>query len=339
MDKKILIPTVLALLVFAIGVGWFNSAIEKKSSTRNTANEKGEVVNKVALQIDEHSTKIPLEELLQGCLSGKDCIPSIDEPEFQSLEKANDWLKSSDRVFVFSLNGETRIYPQRILNWHEIVNDWFPDENGEHVEPIAVTFCPLCGTAVAFERKVDGVITEFGVSGKLHNSDLVMYDRFEGSLWQQITGEAIVGPAASRNEILQPRLLMTLEWSQALERFPDAVVLSRNTGFERDYDHYPYGNYEENAQIFFPVQNQDDRLDPKDWVYGIVVNNQAKAYPEKILQRQKEAIDSLGGKTFQITLENGAASFKDSQSGEDIVPLRSFWFAWVAFYPETDLYP
>lgn len=122
------------------------------------------------------------------------------------------WLKDDDIVFAIDYMDLQRAYPQRILNWHEIVNDTLPSSGQTAGDPIAVTFCPLCGSALAFERKVDGVITEFGVSGKLHNSDLVMYDRYEGNLWQQITGERIVGPAAQRFEILKQIPIITTPW-------------------------------------------------------------------------------------------------------------------------------
>ena len=147
------------------------------------------------LQTDFSGAKVKEKEVFQGC-PRKDCIPSINYPKF-TLGKSVAWLSDSDIVFGISYMGIQRAYPQKILNWHEIVNDKVGDKY------LAITFCPLCGSAVAFERIVDGMVTELGVSGKLHNSDLILYDRFEGNLWQQITGEAIVGPAARRNERLK----------------------------------------------------------------------------------------------------------------------------------------
>ena len=125
-------------------------------------------------------------DLIQGCPT-KDCIPSIDEPEFESTESATEWMFDDNLIFVLNYKGEVRGYPQKILDRHEIVNDVVAGD------PVLITFCPLCGSALAFERVLDGETTEFGVSGKLHNTDLVMYDRETESLWQQITGEAIVG--------------------------------------------------------------------------------------------------------------------------------------------------
>ncbi len=306
------------------------SAESSQVQSQKSQDPGEEVVNNVRLQLDSDGAKVPLSELLNGC-PFKDCIPAINEPEYDSVEVAGTWLNDFDRVFVLEHNNQVKIFPQRIMNWHEIVNDWFGDD------PIAVTFCPLCGTATAFERRVDGVATEFGVSGKLHNSDLVMYDRYEGSLWQQVTGEAIVGPAARRDEVLEPLFLVTLEWQQAQVEFPKAQVLSRVTGHSRDYSRYPYGSYEQDADIYFQVSNQDDRLHPKAWVLGITVAGSSKAYVEDQLA-EGTITDTVGGTRIEILKENDIVRFTNLSTDEEIVPLRSFWFAWVAFNADTELY-
>lgn len=310
----------------------------KELEMRRNSNE--EVINRVNLKIEKDGAKIDLKDLLQGCPI-KDCIPSIDDPVFESMAQAGSWLEDDDRVFILTFDGQTKIYPQRIMNWHEIVNDWYPNESASAANrtAIAVTFCPLCGTATAFERRANGVITEFGVSGKLHNSDLVMYDRYEGSLWQQVSGEAISGPAARRDEVVEPLFLITLDWSQAKEKFVDALVLSRDTGHNRDYGRYPYGTYEEDGDIYFRVGNEDNRLHPKAWVYGIIVNGQAMAYPEeKLLESSGTIKDIVGNVAIEVTNDDGVISFRNVQTDEEIVPLRGFWFAWAAFNPETELY-
>lgn len=299
--------------------------------------KENEIINKVSLKIEEDGSKIDLSLLLDGC-PRQDCIPSIDDPVFESILSIAkiDWLKNDDRVFVLNINGITKIYPQKIMNWHEIVNDWFGDK------PIAVTFCPLCGSAVAFERIVDGNVTQFGVSGKLHNSDLVMYDRLEGSLWQQISGEAISGPAARRSEELQPILLSILAWEEVRQLYPEALVLSKKTGYIRDYDQYPYGSYEENGEIYFSVSNQDDRLHAKDWVYGIEIGKKNKAYSEdellKVIKDSTIIEDKIGDYNIKITFENNEFIFVDSSTEGVIIPTRLFWFAWVAFHPNTELF-
>lgn len=287
----------------------------------------------VEISKQKTGAKVNPDDLIQGCFGGKDCIPSIDDPKFESAGSADSWLRPDDKIFGVNFNGIQRVYPQRILNWHEIVNDWFGED------PVAVTFCPLCGTATSFIRKVNGEIAEFGVSGKLYNSDLVMYDRNEGSLWQQATGEGIVGPAAERDEFLEFVSTTTTTWEKWKQKYPETIVLSINTGFVRDYDRYPYGSYEENGEIYFGLQNTDNRLHPKEVVYGILVNGQAKAYTEEKISEVKNLEDVVGGVNVVVEwLDSGEVRIVNRETQEEIIPLRGFWFAWAAFYPDTELF-
>lgn len=295
-------------------------------------------MRKVSLQSDFNGAKVKKENLLQGCFS-QDCIPSIDNPKFESVKEAG-WLRDDDVVFAIDYKGTQRAYPQRIMNWHEIVNDNIAGD------PIAITFCPLCGSALAFERKVDGVITEFGVSGKLHNSDLVMYDRYEGNLWQQITGEGIVGPAARREEILKQLPIVTTTWGQWKKKHPNTQVLSRDTGHSRNYDQYPYGTYEQDDQLLFGVKGLNERssstnksLQIKTVVYGIEVNDASKAYPESVFDKQSVISDIVGGIPVQLEkTPEGKIKVTNAQTQEEIIPIRLFWFAWASFHPDTELY-
>ncbi|MBI2018586.1 DUF3179 domain-containing protein [Candidatus Daviesbacteria bacterium] len=290
------------------------------------------VVKKVSLQNDFKGAKIKKEDLLQGCF-GQDCIPSIDNPRFESMNDAT-WLRDEDIVFAIDYKGVQRAYPQRILNWHEIVNDTIASD------PVAVTFCPLCGSALAFERKVDGIITELGVSGKLHNSDLVMYDRYEGNLWQQITGEGIVGPAARRNEVLKQIPIITTPWGKWKKEHPNTQVLSRNTGHSRNYDQYPYGTYEQDDQLFFGVKGLDKSLQIKTVVYGIDVDGRSKAYPESAFETKKVIEDKIGDTPIRLERkDSGEIKAINIQTNEEIIPIRLFWFAWVAFHQDTEIYP
>ncbi|MBI2430828.1 MAG: DUF3179 domain-containing protein, partial [Candidatus Levybacteria bacterium] len=289
------------------------------------------VIRSVSLQNDFTGAKVKKEDLLQGCF-GQDCIPSIDSPKFESVQNAS-WLRDEDIVFAIDYKGTQRAYPQRILNWHEIVNDTIAGD------PIAITFCPLCGSALAFERKVDGVITEFGVSGKLHNSDLVMYDRYEGNLWQQITGEGIVGPAARRNEVLKQIPIITTTWGAWKNEHPNTQILSRNTGFSRNYDQYPYGTYEQDDQLLFGVKGLDKSLQIKTVIYGVEIDGKSKAYPESIFDEKKVIEDTVGN--IAIRLERtqfGQIKVTNLQTQEEIIPIRLFWFAWAAFHPDTEVY-
>ncbi len=289
------------------------------------------MIQEVKLQTNFDGAKISKRDLKQGCLS-KDCIASIENPKFESVSEAN-WLNDNDRVFVMNFNNIKRAYPQKILNWHEIVNDWYDNI------PVAITFCPLCGSAVAFERKVNGVITELGVSGKLHNSDLIMYDRYEGNLWQQITGEGIVGPAARRNETLKQISIFTTTWSEWKTENPNAQVLSRETGFSRDYDRYPYGAYESNDKLLFGINNDNKALQIKTPVIGIKINNSSKAYPESAFTNRLYIEDKLGGNKIKLTKDkSGVISVINLDTNEVIIPIRLFWFAWASFNPDTELF-
>lgn len=295
------------------------------------ANPGETVVKKVSLQNDFTGAKVKPEDLLQGCF-GQDCIPSIDDPMFESAAQAG-WLRDDDMIFAIDYKGIQRAYPQRILNWHEIVNDEVADD------PVAVTFCPLCGSALAFERKVDSVITEFGVSGKLHNSDLVMYDRYEGNLWQQITGEGIVGPAARRNEKLKQVPIITTTWGEWKKEHPNTQVLSKDTGHSRNYDQYPYGTYEQDDQLLFGVKGLDKSLQIKTEVYGVEINGSSKAYPESAFDKEKVIEDTVGNTAIRLErTESGQVKVTNLQTQEEIIPTRLFWFAWASFHPDTELY-
>ncbi|MBI3576652.1 DUF3179 domain-containing protein [Candidatus Gottesmanbacteria bacterium] len=288
-------------------------------------------IQKVKLQEDFRGAKVKREDLEQGCF-GQDCIPAIVAPQFESVSQAT-WLRDEDIIFGITYKGITRAYPQRILNWHEIVNDSF-----EH-DPVAITFCPLCGSAVAFIRTVGGVAAEFGVSGKLHSSDLVMYDRREGNLWQQITGEAIVGPAARRNEILKQLPIITATWGKWRLGHPDTLVLSRKTGFSRDYDQYPYGTYEHDDQLYFGVKNLNRQLPIKTVVYGVEIGRLSKAYPQAAIKEKQVIVDTLGNTRIKIELSSsGDVLVTNLGTGKSIIPIRLFWFAWASFHPETELY-
>lgn len=297
----------------------------------NRLKEQKSIVRKVSLANDFTGAKVKKEDVLQGCF-GQDCIPSIDTPIFESVQNAS-WLRDSDVIFAINYKGVQRAYPQRILNWHEIVNDTVAGD------PIVITFCPLCGSALAFKRNVDGVITEFGVSGKLHNSDLVMYDRYEGNLWQQVTGEGIVGPAARRNEVLKQVPIITTTWGAWKKEHVNTEVLSRNTGHVRNYDQYPYGTYEQDDQIYFGVKGLNKKLHIKTVVYGVEVNGKTKAYPANVLDEHANIEDTLGNSKLKLEkMGSGEVTVTNLQTNEKIIPLRLFWFAWAAFHPDTELY-
>jgi len=323
-------PLIFLVLVSLLVGGYFLFRGAGLKSIQETAQKVGQTVTGSGdFDFNENTPGYDnYIKLSQGC-PFKDCIPSIDDPKFELVDKANEWLKDTDVVFVVEYKSKVRAYPQRIMSWHELVNDEIEGE------PILISFCPLCGSALAFERMVDGKTLEFGVSGKLHNNDLVIYDRATNSLWQQITTEAIVGEHFGKK--LSQISMSGMLWGEFRDEFKKAEVLSRETGHIRDYDRYPYGNYEEDISTFFPVEGGiDSTIHPKEVVYGVLVKDLAKAYQEKDIKSKNKITDEIKGVRIEILYNKGNVKFK--ADGKEIPGTRLFWFAWKAFYPDTDLY-
>jgi hypothetical protein len=189
---------------------------------------------------DFSQTTVDLSEIRDGG-PRRDGIPPIDNPQFVSVEEA-DHLSPQDPVMSFTHNGETRAYPLRVMTFHEIVND----EVGGH--PVSVTYCPLCNAAIVFDRELDGEILDFGTTGKLRNSDLVMYDRQTDSWWQQFSGESITGSYAGQELTMLPSQLISFE--RFAEAHPDAMVLDDPSDFFRPYGMNPYTGYDTLSQPF-----------------------------------------------------------------------------------------
>lgn len=328
---------------------------------------------------------IDLDHLVSGG-PPPDGIPPIDHPKFQDAEDV-DWLAATDPVLSLTVGEETRAYPLQVMTWHEIVNDTVDGR------PVAVTYCPLCNSGVAFEREVDGRLLDFGTSGMLYADNLVMYDRQTESLWPQLTGQASVG--ALTGTLLEAIPMGIVGWDQFRTAHPDAQVLTRETGFDRDYGRNPYAGYDEpaGALLVEPPGGTDGRLQVKERIIGIRVGDDALAVPraqvsgagavevrvggrdlvilhapgqasaldtEKIPEGQE--IGSIGvfepradgGR--QLTFQRQGQVFVDDQTGSrwnvlgeafagplkgTLLPaqqhLDTFWFAWVAFQPDTRL--
>jgi hypothetical protein len=256
-------------------------------------------------ETDFSNRSVPLEEFVGGG-PPKDGIPSIDDPRFVSVEEADRFLDPREPVAVVDLGGEVRAYPIQILVWHEIVND----EIGG--EPVAVTYCPLCNSTVAFSRVVDGEPVEFGTTGMLRNSDLVMYDRSTESWWQQITAEAVVGErTGAKLDVLPSQIL---SWEELGRLHPDARVLSRDTGFDRDYGSSPYGGYDSDPDSRpFLFEGEPDRaLPPKERVAAVSSGDSAVVYPFSRLRGDAPLNDELGGEPVVVFFDPEVASALDS---------------------------
>ena len=249
---------------------------------------------------------VPYSEILAGHPK-RDGIPPIDNPNFISLASAGDWIGELEPVVVLERNGDAKAYPLQILTWHEIVNDSIGGE------PVLVTFCPLCNSALAFERTLNGVVHDFGVSGNLRNSDLIMWDRQTESWWQQLTGEGIVGQLAGAQLTFVPASIVS--FADFAETHPDGLVLSRDTGFDRAYGQNPYVGYDRVDQPPFlfdtNVRELDGRLSPKERVAGFNVGDFAAAFPFSILSVERAVNYSLGGKDVAVFFKPGTKSALD----------------------------
>lgn len=276
---------------------------------------------------DESTNRtVALDDLKQGCRA-RDCIPSIDAPEFVAAVDA-DHVADDAIVIAISYGGEHRAYPARILDHHEIVNDTIADT------PIAITWCPLCGSAVGIRREIGGEVTEFGVSGVLYNSDLVLYDRASETLWDQIEAKGIVGPRTGEELELVP-VTMTL-WSRWRQAHPDTLVLSTNTGFEEDYSVDHYAKYRGSSNLMFGVGEVDDRIHPKSVVFGFDIDGATIAYAEALLQDNNLYSHEFAGAQHDVTLHaDGTVTLQRGRSS--YAPIRLYWFAWYTFNPQTEL--
>ena len=217
---------------------------------------------------DFDNTLVDLNEIQSGG-PPKDGIPPVDDPEFDSVSAANKWLNPREPVVVVSINGETKAYPIQILTWHEIVNDSIAGV------PVSVTFCPLCNATIVFDRRSDGEILDFGTTGRLRKSDLIMYDRQTESWWQQFSGQAIVGKKAGT--MLDRIVANIVAYEDFRSAYPDSRVLSRRTGHHRAYGNNPYRGYDSiDDQPFLFFDPVDPRLPPMERVLNVSIGNTHK---------------------------------------------------------------
>lgn len=253
---------------------------------------------------DWNKHTVPYSELL-ALLPKRDGIPAIDDPQLITTEEASAWLASNEPVIAFEWAGDARAYPLQIMTYHEIVNDVVGDM------PVTVSFCPLCNSAVVFDRTLDGTVYDFGTSGWLRHSDLVMYDRQTESLWQQFTGEGIVGKLAGRQLTLLPSSIVS--FTDFEEVYPEGKVLSRDTGHQRPYGQNPYPGYDAIGQNPFAfVGVPDGRLAAMERVITVSLDNLDVAYPLSLLIDQGVINDHQAGQEMVIFHVGGTSSALDA---------------------------
>ncbi len=311
-SRSLWIATLGVVLVAALALAGYrlvtrtDSSPEPRVGDSGAEQPSGSVAGGARLDRDDIVEVIPM-----------DGIPAIDEPVFQGVSGV-DWLADKEPVIALELAGDARAYPLQIMTWHEIVND---EVGGT---PVAVTFCPLCNTAIAFERpEVDGEVTTFGTSGKLINSNLLMYDRATQSLWPQATGEALVGElTGTRLTRLSARIV---PWHEFKSAFPTGKVLSRDTGYDRRYGENPYPGYDDVDSAPFLFRGEaDGRLAAVERVLGLQSGGEVVAFPYFRLQEQASggltaANETIGSQPVVVLWKSGTTSALD---GEDIASSR-----------------
>lgn len=265
---------------------------------------------------------IPLEDVLNGG-PRKDGIPAINEPSFTTIQNAPNWLQDDGLGILVQHNQTQRYYPYGILNWHEIVNDTIDELN------ISVTFCPLCGTAIVYDRQIsEDTITNFGVSGKLWESNLLMYDQETETLWSQFIGEAVVGDLTGQK--LKTINSDIITFNQLKQNFPQAQVLSDQTGFNRAYDFSPYGDYDINDTLFFSASgSSESEFQLKElFVVAVDDNKQIGFNRNDLLENQIADIQN-----YQATVEKDGTITIINPEGKVLPQFVTMWFSWVS-HPE-----
>jgi hypothetical protein len=286
---------------------------------------------------DLRNAIIPKNEIRAGG-PPKDGIPALTNPEVIRAQDAV-YLNAADRVAGVTIGKEARAYPLMILNHHEVVNDRFGGV------PIAVTYCPLCDSVVVFDRREQpavgdrGGVLEFGVSGLLYNSNVLMYDRGgrPESLWSQVAAQGVSGPGA-RKELKTLPVELT-SWQDWHVRHPNTTVLSERTGHARNYQVNPYQTYFARPNLMFPARPMSNRLPAKAPVLGVWSGGKARAYPLSAFDPRGETLNQeLDGKRFTLIYDGQHKTVRVASADEGIQWMYSFWFVWYAFRPHTDVY-
>jgi hypothetical protein len=278
-------------------------------------------------ELDLSEPTIPIRSILSGG-PPKDGIPALSSPRFVTADEAV-FLDRDDLVVGIEDGGLAKAYPIKILNWHEVVNDRLG------ARALAVTYCPLTGSAVVFDRLIGAEEVEFGVSGRLYLSNVLMYDRTSNGLWSQLGAAAVSGRFSGTK--LETMNSVVTGWAKWRESHPATLVLSTDTGHRRDYGNDPYKYYRSSDSLMFPIGKLDGRLTPKRRVLGLMVEEHARAYDlDELAAYGKPLVETVGGTQVTVSADGGPAR-ADSSTGT-VAATELYWFAWAAFHPGTGLW-
>lgn len=315
----------ITLLVSACSGSEGGEAIEDSSEASSPGRDRS--ADSPPPDVDMTNHAVPLDEIYFDTFDGNsvslsestpelrerllDAIPPIDEPNYGEVAEG-DWLQANDPVLGYVAGDHAYAYPFKIMNFHEIVNDVLGGV------PVLVSYCPLCRSAIVYDRQIDGQVLSFGNTSALYESDLVMVDRNTGSYWWQVPGRAIVGPLTGTQLTVLPSRVAT--WSDWVEDHPDTLVLTRDTGFGIDYDRDPFATFDEyldSGQFAFPVGDdaRDPRLPPSALVVGVSLNGTTHAYP---VEGAEEPINDVvsGNPIVVLPGSDGASVYSATVNGE-----------------------
>lgn len=261
----------------------------------------------------------------------KNAIPSLDDPQFVGAPQALQELHASGMGLVVVKGSVARFYPYQILTWHEVVNDVVAGT------PMAITYCALCNVGVVYDRTVQGKELSFGVSGKLHGLDSLLYDRTTDSLWSQVTGESVSGKMSGQKLTQIAAPAMTLK--EFSTQYPTGQVLSKFTGFVRNYDDLSYGDYAASAGGEAAITSKG-LWHPKTNIVGIEVGGKFKAYPEDAIEK-KTITDTFAGQRLRIGIGDGkvvVSNITDPRHTTYITHYSMYWFMWQLWHADTEIY-
>ena len=278
------------------------------------------------LNTDASKSSIDLNLVLSGG-PGKDGIPAINNPKFTNIINSNTHNETRGILFNSTDKTKSKFYPYSILVWHEIVND-VVDET-----PISITFCPLCDSGIVFDRRVDGEVLNFGVSGLLYESNLLMYDNETESLWSQALGESVVGHYTGTKLTILPLQVITFKELKA--KYPDAQVLSTDTGFQRDYTNTPYSGYADSEDTYFPISFKDNRYNAKDPFFIIPISEYSFALQYREFDN---GVKIFNTKIGEITIRrDGDEIFAMLDDGTNLPGYFEYWFSWATHHQENGI--
>ena len=325
----------LALVILAVGAAFVGVMAWRELQPAATAAgslppRARQVSTRPKLNFNLDNLMVPPDQILFGG-PAKDGIPALSDPEVVPVADA-DFLHPNDRVVGVRIGRQQRAYPLRVLIWHEAVNDQLGGV------PIAVIYCPLCDSVSVVDRRLDGRTYEFGISGLLVNSNVLLYDRTDDALWSQVGFTAISGPNAGKSLRHLPWELTTFAaWRKAN---PTGAVVSFNTGYDRDYANLPYEDYFQTDQLRFPVAREDLRLGRRELIVGVKLGETARAYPVREIQTAPDGVvrDTINGETIVLQADAASGSVRIVQAPERALVVYTYWFAWAAFHSQTEIY-